>query len=180
MLINYLVKIKKGLKETKLKQKSIYRTYYLTIFGLIPIVGFIVGFILIILGIFKHRSNTLIKIGCATALVNILVSFSFFSRLRPVSDKSNSIAITIANKLDETADFLEYYQLRYGHYPDSLGELRKLDLGISLNDPFARQKGANFFYKLAGEKYILFSVGKDGIPGTEDDIYPRKPILPRD
>ncbi len=51
---------------------------------------------------------------------------------------------------------LREYRLREGRYPASLEELNLRELAI---DPFS---GHPFVYRLAGERYLLYSVGLDG------------------
>ena len=98
---------------------------------------------------------------------------------KPYKDKSNAFVILTANQLDEIAYYLEFYQVKYGKYPDSLIQLKELDRSLSISDPYSRKKGPKgiFYYKsVDSANYVLFSVGKDGMLNTPDDIYPRRPI----
>ena len=66
--------------------------------------------------------------------------------------------------------------IQNGSYPDNLNQIENLEGFIWVNDPFLNTtpddpKGY-FHYKRMDDKYTLYSVGKDKIASTGDDIYP--------
>src|SRR6185312_7343077 len=83
-------------------------------------------------------------------------------------------------KLNIVTKDIELYNSLYGTYPDSLEELLKVDKVPPIADPFLQQivspldtvTPIYFHYYKNGNNYILFSVGKDHISNTDDDIYP--------
>ena len=93
----------------------------------------------------------------------------------------NLLQLQARNDLNTIVRNLELYKLRHQHYPDSLKELEKQDPTLFIVDPLqgrnpAAHKYIYFYYDRKGDNYELFSAGKDGIPHTEDDIYPEKPL----
>ncbi len=76
---------------------------------------------------------------------------------------------------------LDLYEMDMGHYPESLDYLRTRPAGEADNwhGPYLKKKPADpwnkpYVYKAPGDHnqdgYDLFSAGKDGQPGTADDI----------
>ena len=78
--------------------------------------------------------------------------------------------------MDQLVKNIEFYKKEYNVYPDSLEQLTKDQQFLFINDPlqaFTKSKyGDKYIYKKKGTKYILFSMGVDGIPFTKDDIFP--------
>ena len=71
---------------------------------------------------------------------------------------------------------IEYYKLVHGKYPFSLTQLENENEFVFITDPTQstqNRKNINYNYKNLGDKYLLFSSGTDGIPNTEDDIFPQ-------
>jgi hypothetical protein len=79
-------------------------------------------------------------------------------------------------QMDQLVKNIEFYKKEYGVYPDSLEQLTKDQQFLFINDSvqsYNKSKyGDKYIYKKAGAKYILFSMGVDGIPFTKDDIFP--------
>jgi len=75
---------------------------------------------------------------------------------------------------------LDLYEMDLGHYPELLDYLKTRPAdGENWRGPYLKKKpmdpwGKAYIYKAPGEhntdSYDLFSVGKDGQPGTADDI----------
>lgn len=150
--------------------------YLIGLAGIIPFIGALIGVILLIAGIFKYRDKLLIVIG----LGGILVSGAFYGAMAYCSggNKSSIQAMTEVsqNQLDSLAKRIELFKAQNGYYPDSLGEIGSDVRFIDIQDPFLIRKGNGrdlyFNYRRVGNRYTLFSVGKDGIPNTADDIFP--------
>jgi hypothetical protein len=82
-------------------------------------------------------------------------------------------------ELNSLVKNIEFYKLEYGHYPDNLQQLLIDDKLAPINDPAEgmNTKGNSYFnYERVGDKYRLFSSGEDGIPNTEDDLFPQVTI----
>jgi general secretion pathway protein G len=75
---------------------------------------------------------------------------------------------------------LDLYEMDMGHYPDSLDYLRTRPAdGENWRGPYLKKKpidpwNRTYIYKAPGDHnqdgYDLYSTGKDGQPGTADDI----------
>jgi hypothetical protein len=84
--------------------------------------------------------------------------------------------------LRETVIALEFYKQVHSQYPVDLKVMVSKDPGSAFNTFFLYDNSSSFpagpltfhHYLLApdGKGYSLFDVGKDGLPGTTDDIYP--------
>ena len=76
---------------------------------------------------------------------------------------------------------VEYYKLQYNRYPSSMEELRsnlkegEMVFSSDMSGPMRLgEKPRDFYYEVinGGKNYLLFGVGADATPFTEDDIYP--------
>jgi hypothetical protein len=77
--------------------------------------------------------------------------------------------------LNDLVKTIEFYKLQNGAYPDSLVQVETKDSFTSIDDPlqsFKTKKSIPYQYHKVGNRYLLFSVGKDGVANTKDDIYP--------
>ena len=105
-------------------------------------------------------------IGLMAGLVGINV-IRYFERAKERTAKAQL-------KMFEQA--LELYRLEHGRYPTTDEGLKVLVEGKYLKtkklpkDPW----GNDYYYISDGKTYTLKSVGKDGTPGTEDDILPEE------
>ena len=153
--------------------------YLVGILGIFPLIGAIVGLVLLILGIAAYRSWKLIVIGA----VGILWTVALYATLFYIGFFSvwgrRGFASIAKQQLTNTAHELEFYKIEYGDYPDSLEQLLKKDRIVFIADPtqFSFKKSVDFQYVHLGDHYTLFSVGIDGIPHTSDDIFP---VIPPD
>ena len=149
--------------------------YLLGLLGLIPLVGFFVGAALVLYGVFKYKDRKLIIIGSACILFTVLVYsslyyFGFKSEIGKKAWERHS-----KHLLNTLIKHVEYYKLENGTYPVSLTQLTSKNEFVSIVDPTQsiNNRKTNYFnYKNLGQKYLLFSSGLDGIPNTNDDIYP--------
>jgi hypothetical protein len=150
--------------------------YLLGLLCLIPLVGALVGLGLLLYGIFRYRDKWLIMIGAFGIAFTVFIYsflFTFMMRSDMASDGFKSIARTQLNQLVEE---IEFYRLQHGNYPDSLRQLLKTDGFAPINDVLQGSrtfKTTYYNYEKIGDKYTLFSSGKDGIPHTADDFYPQ-------
>jgi len=148
--------------------------YWMGWLCLIPLIGGIVGIVLIINGIFKYKNIKLIAFGTLGLAFTVAIysSIYFYSR----SNKGRSgFAPFAQSDLNNLMKNIEFYKMQHGTYPDSLMQLKAKDDFLSINDPiqdFVKNKKPYYNYKKVGNKYYLFSSGVDGIPNTKDDIYP--------
>jgi type II secretory pathway pseudopilin PulG len=158
------------------KPKTPLAVYLVGILGLIPLLGVIVGVVLIILGIAAYGSWKLIVIGSAGILWSVVLYGSLFY-FGFYSSVGRSVWASIAQKnLTDCAHALELYKLEYGDYPDSLQQLYKKNNFAFISDPTQIGRKSTYLrYAHYGDHYTLYSVGVDGIANTRDDIYPAIP-----
>jgi hypothetical protein len=149
--------------------------YFLGLLGLIPMVGGIVGIVLVLLGIIAYKDKILILIGS----VCILLTLCFFAILGQNLNSNIRSGLTknmAQSQLNELVKEIEFHKMQYGVYPDSLQQVSKGNNFIFIYDPMVTvnhgRKGIPYHYRKIGNKYTLYSVGIDGRPFTDDDIYP--------
>ena len=82
-------------------------------------------------------------------------------REQPISFRATMEKARAENRLLLTALALHAFQKDNGHYPQKLDELTGKYLQSVPRDPFAAD--APMRYKIEGEKYLLYSVGGDGV-----------------
>jgi hypothetical protein len=160
--------------------------YYLSLLCLIPGFGILIGIGLIFFAIFDFRSRRLfffILASMAGGLILLKIDMWYFiNRVPYFEDAVNGRVMLSADNLDSIDVKLKVYKERTGSYPDSLQELKKVFPNLRITDPILafnqnlNKQAHEFHYKKEGNSYVLFSVGKDGIPNTADDIYPRRPL----
>lgn len=142
---------------------------------LIPLVGFFVGIGLILLGVVKYRNRNLVLIGIAALVPSVIIYGSLYLSNFTPSGKSQWTSFS-KPQMDQLVKNIEFYKKEYHVYRDSLEQLTKDQQFLFINDPvqnFINSKyGTKYIYMKKGAKYVLFSMGVDGIPYTKDDIFP--------
>lgn len=162
-------------------QKSRSKKYYwYGIFTIIPIVGLIIG-------ILFFRKGIIIKdrILCFIGALGIMITGAFFVGgllYSKYSDVGKAKRVELAQySLNQVMRDVEFYKLQFGHYPDSLQELKFVDITVFIMDPlsqkgiFSRMLDYLNYKKIDSAHYTLFSAGLDQIRHTSDDIYPFVP-----
>lgn len=163
-------------------QKSVgWPGYALAIASFIPYIGPVASSAAIFYGWARRRSGggRIIALGVMGGLVS---TAAFIGRFEPKpSAKKASLKSAAAETralLDGLVLAAEAFRERSGAYPESLPALAAgTDTVLQFLDPASGgESGAvvPFFYSLdpSGETYTLLSAGRDGEPGTGDDILP--------
>jgi hypothetical protein len=160
-------------------QKTYGPPYLLGLLGLIPIVGGCVGVGLLLYGLIRYKDKWLSIIGAVSILITIVYHFAFLYQ-NEYSLKHKKIIEHISQKdLNQLVKDVEFFKLQYGKYPDSLDEMLTKQYGVIVTDIIQilqKRSNIDFYYQKVGEKYMLFSLGEDGLPNTKDDIYPKMAI----
>ncbi len=145
-------------------------------FGLIPLIGGIVGLGLIALGVFKYKDRKLIIIGSAALLFTVVVYSSIIFYFEYSEAFRKDFAVFSKPAMDELIKSIEFYKTQNGQYPDSLQELTKESKLVQIHDPISQREDGErrglFYYQRVDNRYFLFSAGVDKKPFTEDDIFP--------
>ena len=90
----------------------------------------------------------------------------------PRNSPADSVSTLVTKDgLDTVEVALKLYRKEYGEYPETLEEIL-IKKGIAERDVIEDGWGREYRYIKMGESYELFSMGRDGRPYTNDDIYP--------
>lgn len=159
---------------------GIRKYYILAPVGLIPAYGIIFCIVVAIKALTKYKSRVLLLYSILLAIANILLLLE----LRDISKKRlDSMDIDLEWKL-MTPNFLAIinqdlraYKRAHGSYPNSFKELSEDYHWLNLEDFYSpidsiTHTHGNFYYKCQPDTFVLFSVGRDHLPFTKDDIYP--------
>ena len=149
--------------------------YLIGILCVIPLVGALVGIIMLILGITKYKDKWFSIIGTFGIFFTILVYSSLFYYMFNGKGSQTAFANISQMQLNSLVKNIEFYKLEKGHYPNKLEELLETDKLAPINDAIQSlkfKKNTFYNYKNLGENYLLFSSGQDGIANTKDDLYP--------
>jgi len=161
-----------------------------SILSIIPFIGIPFGISAFLWGISEWKSGgKKIAIIAGLGFMSTIL-FGLYSYIKIESAFNSSVINEMKTKyakssLSYLVRFIEYYKLGHGHYPNSFDDLQEKDITYKKSgfiDPFTsswvmplgRPEEKNYFYEVRenGNSYVLFSVGPDKIPNTEDDIYP--------
>ncbi|WP_162915373.1 type II secretion system protein GspG [Paraflavitalea soli] len=151
--------------------------YWIGYFCLLPLIGAFIGIALIYMGISRYKSKPLVAIGFAGVMITVVTYYFIFYDMRYGANTARGYAKLSQMQINSLANSVEYYKVKRGVYPDSLEQLKEMDPLIDISDPLLLRRmdknfNANFYYEKAGGKYILLSIGIDGVAHTADDIYP--------
>ena len=149
--------------------------YFLGILCFIPVLGVLVGITLIFLGIFQYKNRILIMLGIIGIVFTFVLYMIWFPPIWNKNERDKQITGLSQTFLNNLVKDIELYKLQHGHYPEKLELLQSPNTIIMIIDPLQSEKNkdAVFNYSVIGDKYTVFSSGIDGIPKTEDDIYPQ-------
>ncbi|RZJ71054.1 hypothetical protein [Flavobacterium sp.] len=159
------------------KNKLTLSDYVVGLFGLIPILGLLLGIILVDDG--KKRNLKGLKIigsiNIGATMLFVLIGIPLLFNSQAVRESEKKLTVYLLNEIVKD---LEYYKQHNGGFPESLNELKKQNAMfideevIKEAGIFAKQKHIKFYYKKENGSYVLKSYGIDRILNTDDDIYP--------
>ncbi len=150
--------------------------YLLGLLCLIPLIGAFVGLFFIILGITRFKDKWFTLIGVFGIAFTVIIYSSLFYASKNLSFFKSGFKELLQKELNNLVKEIEFYKMENGKYPDSLQQLTKDNPQIFIYDPIqTNQSKTNnkFQYQNLGKQYRLFSSGIDGIPNTNDDLYPQ-------
>jgi len=123
-----------------------------------------------------------VALGCAGGLVvviTLLFSALFYFGFVQRGGVYDDLRIQLAqSQLNQLVPYIELYSAQQGQYPEHLEQVAELipaNIPVFINDASSPPLGTprNYHYeKLPDDKYVLRSVGADGVPFTDDDIAP--------
>jgi hypothetical protein len=150
--------------------------YLLGLLCLIPLVGAFVGLGLLLYGLLKYKDKWLSIIGAAGILWTVLIYSALFYVGTHAAIFKKGFEDISQMQLNSLVKSVEYYKLTHGQYPDRLEQLREDDKLAPINDAaqgMNTKRPLYYNYERIGDKYSLFSSGQDGIPKTNDDLFPQ-------
>jgi Type II secretion system (T2SS), protein G len=149
--------------------------YLIGLLCFIPLIGAIVGLVLIILGVSHYKDKVFVIIGALGILFTVAIYSSLFYYTKNSNSFDSAFTQMEQMQINDLVKSIEFYKLQNGTYPDSLKQIQTQNSMTSIDDPaleFKNKKPTGYKYQRKGNKYLLFSVGKDGLENTQDDIYP--------
>lgn len=152
-------------------------SYWVGLICVIPLIGFFAALFFLIKGLFSYRNKGFVIVGIFGVLLNVGYFSMPFLMLRYNKQTIHGFEVMSQDKLNNLVGQIEIYKKLNGGYPDSLTELKTLNSQADLVDPlqirrFRKDINNYYEYERIGDKYTIFSVGVDGIPHTQDDLYP--------
>lgn len=166
-----------------MEEKNNKHTYAFIFAGLsfIPLIGVLFGVLTILISLFTRKANSLLLGILGT--VGILITIVLYGYILPNSVNSEEFYDNFKSfnqkRMFTLIKSIEYYKLQNNKYPNSINEFREslkddLDKSMTFEIVSPNDEPRSYYYKLTndGKNYMLFSIGKDSIAFTEDDIYP--------
>lgn len=140
----------------------------------VPILGGIVGLILVISGIVrKIRIYIIIGLSGIAITMTLGLVLEYKTTHRGSFDETRRIVAT--SDLGKIMRALEFYKVNYSYYPKMLEEVKVIDNTINFFDPLQQVnpgEDQTYYYKQVDSSYYLFSRGFDAKPFTSDDLLP--------
>lgn len=150
--------------------------------GFIPAVGLFLGAAAVTWGLVSSRPRAMLAalIGGAGALLNMAGGMVIVWRMQGTPVIAAANADVARRDLARLVGALEQYHVTNARYPRGLQVFTELPLSLKLVNIQDNSAGAlrimphPYQYRLApdGRTYVLFAVGADGKPGTDDDVVP--------
>jgi hypothetical protein len=170
-------------------KRRLKKFYYLSLLCLFPGLGLLIGIVLLVYAafIFKDIKLFLVILLAMAGGFGIMKLDSAHLRHEGLygKDTEEVYSLLARDELDDIVRNLELYKLKHQRYPDSLQQLEKENPKLFITDPLQDRNIARdpriykfryFYYIPKGLTYELFSAGVDGIPHSQDDIYPQRPL----
>ena len=169
-----LVKAKDRVKLPK-KNPSLF-FYAFTLLSFIPLLGFFIGAVVVMFGVWDYRNKTVVAIGVAGMLFTIGF-YSYLTLSISPEDRRKAKIFSAQVQLNNVVEALEAFQRENKYYPDKLEDLSNSGKRVYINDPIVSPNpdskfAASLHYEKHFSGYKLFSVGIDQTPNTPDDINP--------
>jgi len=149
----------------------------------IPLIGVIPGLICVVNALVSRKGNSK-KLGLI-GFAGIMFSVVLYGAVLPFAMKNSGFTAALEphakSAMTSMVRNIEYYKLQNNTYPANMDEIRASykEGELAFTFDMSGQNGIgkkprDFYYELINndQNYLLFGVGIDSIPFTEDDIYP--------
>lgn len=149
----------------------------------IPLIGVVPGIICIINALIGQKENSKLLgfLGFAGIMVSVILYGIVLPSMFNNKDFSKSFEPHAISAMTSIVRHVEYYKLQNKRYPRSMEELRanlkegEIVFSYDVSGPISlSEKPREFYYEVInnGNNYLLFGIGVDATPFTEDDLYP--------
>ena len=173
-------------KDFKAFETPGWSAYALALSSFLPVLGIAGGAVSILYGLSKRKKGGMkvAIIGFAGLIFTLLGGVSdFYVKMKRQAGVFDTQPVQKTKKrLNGLVRGLERYHEQNDRYPESLILIQEQsDTAVSILDPMdLRQPDENprqlvYEQDPSGRSYRLYSAGADGVPGTQDDIFPGLP-----
>lgn len=170
------------MEDTK-KTKHGTGAFVLSGISFIPLIGVIPGIICIINAIISRKENSkkLGLIGFSGIMVTVILYGVILPSVFNSKDFGKNFEPHAISAMTSLVRHIEYFKLQNNEYPKSIEELRsnlkegEMVFSFDMSGPVSMGKQQReFYYEVinGGNNYLLFGIGQDATPFTNDDIYP--------
>jgi len=126
---------------------------------------------------YERGTGTMLrKIGFAAAAVMVVAAIAGMVLPRMLPGDEAVLGAATQSSIEAISTVLKLYKLDEARYPDSLEVLTRPGRkgAAYLNEMPTDAWGTPYVYRPHGKRFVLFSAGMDGIPGTGDDVHPQR------
>ena len=169
--------------NTEEKKKHGVGAFVLAGLSFIPLIGIFSGIICIVIAVVGKKSNSKLLggLGFAGIIFSVVLYGTLFYKAFNDNEFSKGFEVHAVSAMTSIVRQIEYYKLQHGAYPESMAALREnlkedeMVFSFDMSGPLnigGQQR--DFYYKVLnnGENYLLFGIGQDAEPFTQDDIFP--------
>lgn len=169
--------------ESNEKTKHGTGAFVLAGVSFIPLIGVIPGLICIINALIRRVSNSKLLgiLGFSGIMFTVVLYGVILPNIFNSETFSKSFEPHAISAMTSLVRHIEYYKLQNDRYPNSIEELRsnlkegEMVFSFDMSGPMSLgEQQRDFYYEVInnGNNYLLFGIGADATPFTEDDIYP--------
>ncbi len=169
--------------STEKKKKHGAGAFVLAGFSFIPIIGVLTGIICILNAVIARRPNSKLLglLGFSGIMFSVILYGVILPNIFKNTDFSRQFEAHAISAMTSLVRNIEYIKLQNGTYPESMEEIRaslkegEMLLSYDVSGPAKMgETRRDFYYEVIndGNNYLLFGIGIDATPFTEDDIYP--------
>ncbi len=169
--------------NTEEKKKHGVGAFILAGISFIPLIGIFIGIICIVIAVVGKKSNSKLLggLGFAGILFSVVLYGSLFYKAFNNEEFSKGFEVHAISAMTSLVRHVEYYKLQQGAYPESMDSLRSnlkegemvfsYDMSAPMNMSSPQR---DFYFEVIndGANYLLFGIGQDATPFTQDDIFP--------
>ncbi len=169
--------------EENIKNKHGTGAFVLSGMSFFPIIGVIPGIICIFNALISRKENSkkLGFLGFSGIMVTVILYGFILPSIFNSKDFNKNFEPHSISTMTSLVRQIEYFKLQSSKYPKSIEELRsnltegEMVLTYDMSGPTTiGDRPREFYYEVINDSnnYLLFGIGQDSVPFTNDDIYP--------